>query len=246
LEYTIQGDIKVLLSDYSNGQPVLFLPKAYMSHIKVDTKPVVSQGGEQNISMLGWSDKQNDTFLLQSSLFSMKFLELAVGSQLLKENTRIAETETIQVINSDVVNLSYMPVPNLKIHAFLLNNTGSFLNEQLDIIAVNGQEIQFSKNISGWVLIKYLTEQNVEVLNIGKFANKGFYQLLGEVDIYNKETAELEILKFEFFKVAIHNHFNLKMISNNNLNQLFTIHCQAMGEEKFNKAIMRLIKREEG
>ena len=241
MEYVVQGNSELVILNYETKEPVLYLPEAHLTHIDIEGDYRTTSGGTQGLDLLGWNRAAGDTFVIYTPLLSMKLLELSSGSQLQVNNNQLTtEVEQIEINNSATFETTYPPE---SIKVYQLNQSGYSILSKLVVDNIDEATVTLSSTTDGWLLVIYETISNIEELAIGKFINKGFFTIIGEVDIYNRNDATKEQLKFEFPKVNIVNSFNVKVLNNIDTGQVFTMQCQALVEDSIDKSLIRIIKR---
>lgn len=245
MEYAIKGKTRVVFLDYQTKTPILYLPNVFMGHVEVEGVHRTTSGGEQGLDFLGWNRNAGDSFILYTSLFSMKFLEMTAGSLLEEKQEIIKEIQHFELNEAtDEIELDYTPLKIEKTFVYQLNSSGRYIEKQININTISDNNLTLEENVDHSVVVIYDTLANVEKVDIGKFLNKGFISIVGDTDIYNRDTGEKEKLYFEFPKININNSFNVKMLnSDEQMNQMFTMECQALVEEKIGKSLVRIIKR---
>jgi len=244
LEYVAQNATELVILDYATQEPVLYLPEAHLANLDVAGDYKLTSGGQQGLDILGWNRASGNSFVIYTPLLSMKFLELSTGSTLKnKTNDTITEIEQIEVDNTDEFETSY-PIESIKVYQ--LNQSGRNILSKLTVESFDDTIVTLASATDGWLLIVYETISNTQELLIGKFQNKGFFSLLGEIDVYNRNDAIQEKLKFNFPKIDIINSFNVEILNNTDTNQMFAIQCQALVEESIDKSLIRIIKRQQG
>jgi len=244
-EYLIQGYSQISILEYVTKKPVLYFPEAHVANIQVESNSRIGSGGKQNLDLIGWNTEGDGQFVILSPIFSMKFLEIAAGSEIKERSHIFMEMETQMIENNEII-LVNIPAENKEIKVYQLNSSGKLILDEIDIANINENTLELNGNHSGWALIFYYIEDTVELLDIGKFVNKGYYSVIGNFEIYNNVSAEKEILRFEFPKVLINNSFNVKLMNNRNPEEVYMLQCQALLEEEINKSLLRIIRRVEG
>jgi hypothetical protein len=242
MEYVIQGYSQVTILEHTTKTPVLFFPEAYFTNIQLESKNKIGSGGQQGLDLIGWGTESEGKFLIYSPIFSMKFLELMSGSDLKNMEYSFIETE-LQEINNNTITLLNLPDTESDIEVYQLNSSGKQIMGQIIISNIDGKEILLDGNSDGWALIIYRIKEEVEIIDVGKIINKGYYSIVGNVQIYDNISAESQLLRFEFPKVIINNNFNIKVLNSRNPEEIFTLHCHALVEEKIDKSLLRIIKR---
>lgn len=230
LEYGTRGCSNVVIADYKTKTPILYLSEALFSSIDSEGEYKVSTGGEQGMSLLGWNTESSTQFVVQTPVFSMKFLEMAAGARREIKQDSVVNMETIEGDGTTEIELEYVPDASF-IKVFKLNNSGGFIVSSLTVESVDEKVLTLNEAQSGWVLVLYKHDADIDQVNIGKFINSGFYCIYGKLEIYDQNQAVSDILYFEFPKVEIKYSFNLKMLNSNSPNQLFSIYCNALKEE---------------
>jgi len=242
MEFGIHGNANLVLLDHTS-KPVLFLPQVLFSNIDFQGAYVDASGGQQNMQLMGWSESATANFAIHTPIFSMRLLEIASGSLL----NRVSQTvHSIDIIELDLENkgkLDFLPLDNKPFFVFELNPSGKQVASEIqsDDYSMDDKEITITKQLAGdWILVYYYYTSEVDMVEIGKFMNKGYFTIVGETVVHNKETGEEVLLKFEFPKVSIKNHFDLDMLNANNPDQVFIIVCSAVVEGSKDKVLARI------
>ncbi len=241
MEYTVQGYSQITILEYISRQPVLFFPEAHFASLGIQGAAVDEGGGKQNLDLIAWNEGNKGQFILYTATFSMKFLEVAAGSDLQEKEEFFTRTETIE-IEDNTITLEDTPNTDNLLKIYKLEADGKAINSELTIDSISDNIITLSGSNSGWVLVVYETSINAEVLNIGKSINKGYYTIIGSSTLYSKEEEQSE-LYFEFPKVSIRNNFDIKALNSGDLESYYTLTCEALADEKFNRSLLRIIKR---
>lgn len=244
-EYLIQGYSQISILEYTTKKPILYFPEAHVANMKIESSSRIGSGGQQGLDLIGWNSQADGQFLILSPIFSMKFLEIAAGSEIKEQSHIYMEMET-HLIENNTIALTNVPVENTEIKVYQLNSSGKLILNEISIDNVDSNIVELTGEHSNWALILYYVQDNVELLDIGKFVNKGYYSIIGNFEIYNNISAEKELLKFEFPKVLINNSFNVKVLNNRNPEEVYILQCQALLEETINKSLLRIIRRIEG
>ncbi len=244
MEYTVQGYSQVTVLEYLSRKPVLFFPEAHFANVGIEGTAVVGSGGQQSLDLIAWNDGNKGKFILYSPTFSMKFLELAAGSDLQEKTESFTKSETIE-IQSNTIVLNDIPDIGKLLKIYKLEADGKTINSELTINTIDDNTITLMGNNDGWVLVVYEVSISAEIIDIGKSVNKGYYSVLGTSVLYSKEE-DKEELYFEFPKVSIHNNFDIKTLNARNPDSYFVLTCEALADEKFNKSLLRIIKRKQG
>lgn len=245
MEFGIHGNASILLLEASTSTPVLYLPEVLFSNIHLEGVYTKASGGEQNMQLLGWNDSAAADFLINTPVFSMKFLELAAGSSLQTTTEPIYQIDILELDTENKAELNFQPLATKPFFVFELNVSGRQVVDNIveADFTLNDQEITIDKDIAGdWILVYYYYTSEIEKVKIGKFINQGYFKILGQTIIYNQDTGEEEVLKFEFPRVNIRHQFNINMLNANNPEQVFTMFCTAIADDSKDKMLAKIFK----
>ncbi|MFA6711176.1 MAG: hypothetical protein WCS33_00470 [Candidatus Caldatribacteriota bacterium] len=245
MEFGIRGASNVLLSKYGNKEPILFLPEITFTDINLEGEFVPSKGGQQGMNLIAWNENAEATFRIRTPIFSMEFLEITAGSELVTKETFIHEIQVLQLDEDNKAKLKSSPSNKRPIFVFELNVSGRQITNKITEknYVIDGDEITVTTSLTGdWILVYYYHKTSIQIVEIGKFVNMGYLSLLGETEIYNQDSGNTEFLKFDFPKIEIRQQFNLQMLNATNPDQFFFMDCVALIENPEDKVLLRLMK----
>jgi hypothetical protein len=239
MEHGIRGFSDVVISKYKDREPVLYLSEVVFTNIVTEGDYKVASGGQDGFDLLGWNTSSKSQFIIKTPVFSMNFLEMSAGGELQKQETLIHEVETIELDDTDTFDLSYLPVLTEVFKIYLMDKTSRIIVQEIEMKEIDEKTITLKSSYNNWIMIIYTYEKEAEIVNIGKFINKGFYTLYGKTTLTSLSTSSESVLYFHFPKVEIIHSFDLKMLNSSSPNQFFNIHCNAIKEDG---SLVRLIK----
>lgn len=245
MEFGIRGASNVLLSRIVDSEPVIFLPQVTFSHLNMEGNFLPSKGGKQGMNLIAWNENSQANFRIQTPVFSMKFLEISSGSSLVDKEDFIHEIQVLEIDEENKVKLEFIPSNKKPFFIFELNTSGKqIINKLLEKdYSIDEDVITITASLVGdWILVYYYHKILLEIVKIGKTANLGYYSLIGETTIYNQNTAQEELLKFEFPKIEIQYQFDLQMLNAENPAQFFTMDCIALIESPEDMILLKLMK----
>ena len=242
MEHSIQGYSQVTILEYVNKTPILFFPQAFFTSIDMKGESRIGSGGQQGLDLIGWNTENNGTFLIHTPMFTMKLLEVIAGTKVKEINESFMEVEVSEIDNNTITLLN-TPFRADLMQIYQLDSTGKFISNSIAIGSVDDTVVTLNGNYDGWALVTYYIQEEIDLLEIGKFNDEGYYTIIGSLEMYNKLTTITETLRFEFPKVIINNSFDIKTLNNRNPDEVFTLNCQALIEDKMNKSLLRIIKR---
>lgn len=230
MEYVIQGCSDVVIKNYKNQFPILYLPEAFLSSIHSEGEYKTSSGGKQGMSLIGWNTENDSHFVIQTPTITMQILEMTAGGSRESQIKIVNTMERIEGIGSNTITLSHFPIDVSSIQVFRLSQSGNTIATPLEVDNLNGKSLTLTTSENDWILVLYSFNGEVDEINIGKFKNQGYCIIEGITDIYNENTGVSEKLYFKFPKVEISPNFNIQMLNNNNPDYLFNIYCNALKE----------------
>jgi hypothetical protein len=243
VEYTIQGYSEITLLKYSDRLPLLYFPEAHLVDASVEMREFMSRGGQQHLPLSGWSTMADGNFILYSPSFSMKFLEVIAGSDLVEGKDYVERVERVEIVNNELI-LSETPTLDMSITINHLDSSGKIIGELLSMDSIEGNTIVLSGQYDGWALIAYYIHETVQKIDIGNVVNKGYYTVIGKAELYqNNSTIDNEFLYFEIPKIIINHSFSINILNSRNPEQVFGLNCTAMKDAGINGNLLRLTKR---
>lgn len=242
MEYLIKNMANILLLDYETKEPLLFIPEALFSNINLSGELKSSRGGTEGLTLISWNSGASVSFLLQTPILSMEFLEISTKGKLNKGKFLTHEIEVIELDSEGRGELKYTPSEEKDIYIFSLDKSGRFIKKPIFHYDLEENILKDLQPKADWFLVFYYHKAFCQKLDIGKTMMSGYYSIIGNVNIYNKETSETEVFKFEFPKINIEQLIDLNLLNSSNPNQRFNLQCQALVENEKDKVLLRLVK----
>lgn len=245
MEFGIRGASNVLLLSLATNEPVMFLPQITFSHLNMEGNFVPSTGGRQGMNLVAWNENSQANFRIRTPIFSMKFLKISSGSSLSNKEIFVHEIESLEIDEDNKVKLKFIPSDKKSFFIFELNVSGQQIVKKLleTDYSIDEDVITITASLaSDWVLVYYYHKTLLEIVEIGKSVNSGYYSLIGETTIYNQNTTEEELLKFQFPKIEIQYQFDLQMLNAENPDQFFAMDCAALVDNPEDMILLRLMK----
>ena len=233
MEYAIEGYSSLVVSKYKTEKKVLYLPQAFLSNIHYETDSRYSTGGKQGLNLMAFQHGGDTEFIINVPTFSIKFLEMAAGSQIHNNTKDVQQMQNLQV-NQGIITLDYVPkdenIDNIKVYQ--LNKSGQYVIEEVVVNNITGNEVEVVAN--DYVLAIYLTTADVHELAVGKVVNQGYYIIQGQTEIHDAITSTTDYLYFTLPKVAFSPGLDLRMLNSRVPEQMFRLYCKALADDKGN------------